>query len=120
MGVRVTTMFRMARVGVAFGALSVTVAAASQAAPKQYTVVMANMNYGALPGTAKVGDTIIWINRDSVPHTVTARDHSFDLRVAPGRAADDVAKGGSVPVLLHLPRHDARHVEGRGLMISPA
>jgi plastocyanin len=98
MGVRVTMMFRMARAAVALGALSVTIAAASQTAPKQYTVVMANMNYGALPGGAKVGDTIVWINRDSVPHTVTARDHSFDLRVAPGQSGRmTLQKAGTIP-----------------------
>ena len=98
MGVRMTMMFRMARVAVALGALSVTVAATSQTAPKQYTVVMANMNYGALPGTAKVGDTIVWVNRDSVPHTVTARDHSFDLRIAPGQSGRmTLQKAGAIP-----------------------
>jgi plastocyanin len=98
MGVRMTMMFRMARVGAALGALSVTVAATSQTAPKQYTVVMANMNYGALPGGAKVGDTIVWVNRDSVPHTVTARDHSFDLRIAPGQSGRmTLQKAGTIP-----------------------
>jgi plastocyanin len=98
MGVRVTMMFRMARVAVGLGALSVAVAASSQAAPKQYTVVMTNMNYGALPGGAKVGDTIVWVNRDSVPHTVTARDHSFDLRIAPGQSGRmTLQKAGAIP-----------------------
>ncbi len=83
MGVRVMTTVKAVLM---LGALSVAAAASSQAGPKQYTVVMSNMNYGAIPTTAKVGDTIIWVNRDSVPHTVTARDHSFDLRVAPGQS----------------------------------
>jgi len=88
----------MAQVAIAMAALSVTVAATSQAAPKQYTVVMSNMNYGALPGGAKVGDTILWVNRDTVPHTVTARDHSFDLRVAPGQSGKlTLQKAGSFP-----------------------
>jgi plastocyanin len=98
MGVRRTMVFGMARLGIALGALSVGAAAMSQAAPKQYTVVMANMNYGALPGAAKVGDTIVWVNRDSVPHTVTARDHSFDLRVAPGQSGKmTLQKAGAFP-----------------------
>ena len=93
-----TTTFRMARAAIAMAALSVAVAATSQAAPKQYTVVMSNMNYGALPGGAKVGDTILWVNRDTVPHTVTARDHSFDLRVAPGQSGKlTLQKAGSFP-----------------------
>jgi plastocyanin len=28
--------------------------------------------------TASAGDTIVWSNHDLVPHTVTARDHSWD------------------------------------------
>jgi plastocyanin len=27
------------------------------------------------------------VNKDTVPHTVTARDHSFNLQVAPGKSA---------------------------------
>jgi len=91
-------MVGMARIAVALGGVSLAVAASSQAAPKQYTVVMANMNYGALPGGAKVGDTIVWVNRDTVPHTVTARDHSFDLRVAPGQSGRmTLQKAGAFP-----------------------
>lgn len=56
-------------------------------APSRYVVTMADMSYGPLPGALKVGDTIVWTNRDTVPHTVTARDHSFDLRIAPGKSA---------------------------------
>ena len=93
-----TTVFGTARIAVALGGLSLAAAATSQAAPKQYTVVMANMNYGALPGGAKVGDTIVWVNRDTVPHTVTARDRSFDLRVAPGQSGKMVLqKVGTIP-----------------------
>ncbi|HEX4695429.1 cupredoxin domain-containing protein [Sphingomonas sp.] len=86
-------------IGIAVGALSIAVAANSQAAPHQFTVTMSNMNYGALPSTAKVGDTIVWVNRDTVPHTVTARDHSFDLRVAPGQSGRmTLQKAGIIPI----------------------
>jgi plastocyanin len=98
MNVRATTMLRTARGAVMLGALSVSVAAVSQGGSKQYTVVMANMNYGALPGNAKIGDTIVWVNRDSVPHTVTARDHSFDVRVAPRQSGTlTLQKAGTFP-----------------------
>ncbi|MGZ3272900.1 MAG: cupredoxin domain-containing protein [Caulobacteraceae bacterium] len=53
---------------------------------KEYTVVMSNMDYGALPPGLKVGDTIVWVNHDTVIHSVTARDHSFDLRLNPGQS----------------------------------
>jgi plastocyanin len=59
----------------------------SQAAGKEYTVVMSNMDYGALPPKLKVGDTIVWVNHDTVIHSITARDKSFDLRINPGQTA---------------------------------
>ena len=48
-------------------------------------MVMSNMDYGAMPSGLKVGDTIIWVNHDTVIHSVTARDHTFDLRINPGQ-----------------------------------
>lgn len=60
--------------------------AASPSTGKEYTVVMSNMDYAAMPPGLKVGDTIVWVNRDTVIHSVTARDHSFDLRLNPGQS----------------------------------
>jgi len=71
--------------------------AAPAAAGQTYTVTMANMSYGTIPSGLKVGDTVIWVNRDTVLHTATARDHSFDLRIAPGRSAKLVlGKSGNI------------------------
>jgi len=80
-------------------ALAATLILAGEAAAQaEHTVVMSNMSYGKIPAGLKVGDTITWTNRDTVPHTVTARDHSFDLRVAPGRSAKmTLAKSGAFP-----------------------
>jgi plastocyanin len=77
---------------------SLALGTAAPAAPAQtYTVTMANMSYGAIPSGLKVGDTIVWVNRDTVLHTATARDHSFDLRIAPGKSARLVlAKSGNI------------------------
>jgi plastocyanin len=52
----------------------------------EYTVTMGNMDYAAMPSGLKVGDTIVWVNHDTVTHSVTARDHSFDLRLNPGQS----------------------------------
>jgi plastocyanin len=72
-------------------------AAARSPAPQKFTVVMANMSYGKLPAGVKVGDTIIWVNRDTVPHTATARDKSFDVRVGQGQTVSMVVKkAGSI------------------------
>ena len=73
---------------------------------RDYTVAIANMAYGAIPSGLKVGDTIVWVNRDSVPHTVTARNHSFDLRLNPGQSSRlALTKAGSYQIycILHSP-----------------
>lgn len=68
----------------------------AQAKPKDHVITMANMSYGRLPADIKVGDTITWVNNDSVPHTATARDKSFDVRIAAGRKVKMTAqKAGS-------------------------
>jgi plastocyanin len=59
----------------------------AQPAGHEYTVTINNMEFGAVPDDAKVGDSIVWVNRDSVLHSVTARDHSFDIRLNPGQQA---------------------------------
>ncbi len=76
----------------------ISVSAAGQAAAKEYTVTMANMDYGPVPSGLKVGDTIVWTNRDTVVHSVTARDHSFDIRLNPGQSSKmPLAKEGKIP-----------------------
>jgi plastocyanin len=80
-------------------AISIPLAtSAAQAAGRQVTVQIGNMRYGQIPSDLKVGDTIVWQNRDSVPHTVTARDKSFDLRLNPHQSAQmTLGKAGSIP-----------------------
>jgi plastocyanin len=67
------------------------------AAPAR-SVVIENMQF--TPATLQVrrGDRIVWINQDLVPHTVTARDGSFDSHaIAPGATWSLVAaKTGAV------------------------
>ena len=65
---------------------------AAQSAPREIVVVMDNMNFGRLPSDAKVGDIIIWDNRDTVQHTATARDGSFDVRLQPGKKGRTVLR----------------------------
>jgi len=68
------------------------------AAPKEVTIVMGNMTYGKIPGDIKVGDTIVWTNRDTVIHSATARDHSFDIRANPNQTVKmTVSKAGTFP-----------------------
>jgi len=73
--------------------------AQTQNPPRQFTVVMDNMNFGSVPKDARVGDVIIWDNRDTVQHTATARDGSFDVRLQPGRKARTVLeKAGNLAI----------------------
>lgn len=55
-------------------------------AAHSYTVVIDKMKFGAVPTGLRVGDTIMWVNRDLFRHTATATDHSFDIDLAAGKS----------------------------------
>jgi len=83
----------------AFLAAATAVPAGAQQAGggREFTVQMDNMSFGRLPQDAKVGDTIVWVNNDTVQHTVTARDGSFDVRLQPGKRGRSVlTKAGTI------------------------
>jgi plastocyanin len=66
---------------VAVAAFSILHTDTSVAAPGTgtvHTVIIEGMNY--VPGTLTVarGDTVVWINKDLFPHTVTAVNGRFD------------------------------------------
>jgi len=85
-------------------------------AASDHQVTMASMSYGQIPTGLQVGDTITWTNRDTVPHTVTARDRSFDLRVNPGRSARmTLQKAGSFPFycIYHTTMRGTLNVAGK-------
>lgn len=71
----------------ALGLLAMAGTAKAQPAPREHVITMASMSFGKMPSDIKVGDTITWVNRDTVQHTATARDRSFDLRIAPRKSA---------------------------------
>jgi len=57
------------------------------AAPAAGAVAVSIANYAFDPATLEVaaGTTVTWTNNDTVPHTVTATDKSFDSgNLAPG------------------------------------
>jgi plastocyanin len=62
------------------------------AAPRTHEIAMQNMRFGPVPSGIKAGDTIIWVNRDMVPHTATADDRSFDVVVPSRRSARMVVR----------------------------
>lgn len=63
-------------------------AAAPATAPAADRPVVAidNFNFNPPTLTVPVGSAVTWVNRDDVPHTVTANDHSFDSK---GMDTDD-------------------------------
>ena len=56
------------------GHASVTVAPFQE---KGHSVVIENFAYSPEPVGARVGEAVVWINRDEAPHTVTAQDGSW-------------------------------------------
>lgn len=61
-------------------------------APKVYSVVIDKMKFGAVPAGARVGDTILWVNKDMFRHTATARDGSFNVDLPPGKSGRTLLK----------------------------
>jgi plastocyanin len=66
--------------------LGTAASATSQPPRREHVIVMRNMAYGPAPAGIRVGDTILWVNRDNVPHTATARNRSFNVNVPQGRS----------------------------------
>lgn len=53
---------------------------------KSKTVIIENMKFIPTDFDVKIGDTVEWINKDSVKHTITFEDARFDVQVAPGES----------------------------------
>ena len=70
---------------------------ADAAQPRVHRIVMANMRFGPVPAGIRAGDVILWVNRDMVRHTATARDGSFDVDL-PARQSQrmTVRRAGSI------------------------
>jgi plastocyanin len=47
-------------------------------APKEYTVTIENMQFSPQKLTVRVGDRVVWVNKDLFPHTATADGKAFD------------------------------------------
>jgi plastocyanin len=55
-------------------------------------IVMENLVMSPAEATAKVGDTIEWINKDIFAHTATARNGDFDVTMPPKKTVISVLK----------------------------
>ena len=78
---------------------AVGLSSAAWAAPKSHQVVIDKMRFGPMPAGVRAGDTIVWINRDIVRHTATARG-AFDVDL-PAKAVgrSKVSKSGTLTVI---------------------
>ena len=56
------------------------------------TVGMGNVAYTPAKISARIGDTIVWINNDIFAHTATARDKSWDVNILPKKTGSYVVK----------------------------
>jgi plastocyanin len=55
-------------------------------------ITMENLVISPAEVSAKVGDTITWINKDVFAHTATAKNGDFDLTLQPKKSATSVLK----------------------------
>lgn len=54
------------------------VAGCAEAGPRRHQVAIRGFTYEPASLTIAVGDTVVWINEDVVPHTATAADRGWD------------------------------------------
>jgi plastocyanin len=75
-------------------ALTLGMAVSAHAATVQISIE--NLVFAQAEATAKVGDTIEWINKDVFAHTATARNGDFDETIPPKKTVTLVLKKGGV------------------------
>ena len=67
---------------VAVACLLAPATASAKPVARTATVVLDKLAFGAVPSNLRVGDTIVWINRDLFRHSATAIGH-FDVDLPP-------------------------------------
>ena len=71
--------------------------AAPASSHRTVTVVIDKLAYAPIPAGLRVGDTIIWVNRDMFRHSVTSPGH-FNLDLAAGEKGRlNLGKAGVFP-----------------------
>jgi plastocyanin len=60
-------------------------------------VVLDKMAFGTVPTGLRIGDSVVWVNRDMFRHSATAPGH-FDVDLGPGaRRSMRLTKAGNFP-----------------------
>jgi plastocyanin len=70
------------------------VATAIPARAATVQIVIENLVYSPAEVSAKVGDSIEWVNKDVLAHTATARNGDFDVMLPPKQTGTFVLKKG--------------------------
>lgn len=81
---------RLGHIAFVLAALMAATAAPTLAATVRIT--MENMEIVPATATAKVGDTVQWVNKDVLAHTATARNGDFNVMLGPKKSASVVLK----------------------------
>jgi plastocyanin len=68
---------RTLALGAMAGLLTVAIMAASPARAADIEVKIDNFTFNPQQITVKAGDTVIWVNHDDIPHTVTSKTMAF-------------------------------------------
>jgi plastocyanin len=77
-------------------ALPLVLGIAAPAFADTITVTIADLTFQPSEIKAKVGDTILWVNKDVLAHTATAHDKSFDVMQPPKKTVSQkLTKAGS-------------------------
>jgi plastocyanin len=71
--------------------------AAAGPAPRRHTVVLDAMKFAPPPAGFRVGDVVVWDNRDMFRHTATARNGAFDVDLPAGARRETILeKAGDI------------------------
>jgi len=96
--VRTFLSIRPLSLAIAAAVLALPPASPAAAAPKVHSVIIDKMKFGTVPAGIRVGDTIVWVNRDFLKHTATARDKSFNVELPPKTSGQTVIRhSGTIP-----------------------
>jgi plastocyanin len=80
------------------------IAAADAPRPAAHKVTIEGMRFRPEVLTVEAGDSILWVNKDPFPHTVTSRAGDFDSHeIGPGESWTYTARtGGEFPYICRL------------------
>ena len=67
--------------GVALGSCAQAEGTPDRPPAKTHTVIMEGMVFRPAEITLAAGDTIVWVNKDMVPHTATSSAAGFDSKI---------------------------------------